>query len=173
MPFFIILKGLNNNSEEQNSREDIRMLIFIFEIRLVYQFRLMSSHHIETKMRETKILNPKLMRSRGWCPPEEWLIGSKPKLVSGMSPALRGKSDSKGGYQIRKQDREDTCEERPPLQEVKTGGFQTFPPSPVSYLPRTPLFLKPAVSTLNYKMEMIGWKNLLLKAESDRGSNKV
>ena len=71
MPFFIILKGLNNNSEEQNSREDIRMLIFIFETRLVYQFRLMSSHHIETKNEADKNFESKIDEVKRLVPPEE------------------------------------------------------------------------------------------------------
>ena len=60
----------------------------------------------------------------------------------------------------------------------KTGGFETFPAPPSllgpSLLASLLSYASPhsAVST-HYKTQMIRWKNLLLKAESDRRSNKV
>ena len=110
------------------------------------------------------------------------MIGSKLKLVKvagGMSPVLGGKNDSNQETRSRKQLLGEASSARRETGEAKQVALKLFLPRPPSFLGPSLLasllsYASPhsAVST-HYKTQMIRWKNLLLKAESDRRSNKV
>ena len=97
---------------------------------------------------------------------------------SGWSPVLGGKIIQKDGNQ-EKQLLGEASSARRETGEAKQVALKLFLPRPPSFLGPSLLasllsYASPhsAVST-HYKTQMIRWKNLLLKAESDRRSNKV